>query len=108
MTQSGRYASPFRLDPERVGAGDITQGNAVPWQADFLLCRFDDQNELGWWPAQRPDKVMVSVNATGVQRWARKVESFGDMVKNWHKLGVVVPATTANGTQVFVESERTL
>jgi L-Lysine epsilon oxidase N-terminal/L-lysine epsilon oxidase C-terminal domain len=29
---------PFRLSPAAVRPGDVTQYNAVPWQADFLAC----------------------------------------------------------------------
>ena len=108
MGQADLYAAPFRLDVNRLQPGDVTGGNAVPWQADFLLCRFGDRTELGWWPAQRPDKVMVDAASTALKRWARDVESFADMVNHWHELGVIVPAKGPDGKQVFVESERLL
>jgi hypothetical protein len=108
MREAQRYLGPFRLDPAQLGPGRVTEGNAVPWQADFLLCRFGDRTELGWWPAQRPDKVLVDVASEDLKRWARRVESFADMVEHWHELGVVVPRQAPDGTRVFVESERLL
>lgn len=105
MSEPATYMSPFRVDSGSLGPGGLTGGNAVPWQADFLLCRFEEQVELGWWPAQRPDKVQV-VGDPLVQRWQRGVESWLDMVAKWDRLGIVVPAT--DGTAAFVESERKL
>jgi L-Lysine epsilon oxidase N-terminal/L-lysine epsilon oxidase C-terminal domain len=102
------YSAPFRLDAAKLRAGDITQGNAVPWQADFMLCRFGDRSKLGWWPAQRPDRVLVDAASGESALWARGVEIYADMVKRWHELGVVVPARGPNGEEVFVESERLL
>jgi hypothetical protein len=102
------YVAPFRLDASRHQPGDVTQGNAVPWQADFLLCRFENRPELGWWPAQRPDAILTSPTATAVRLWARGITTFADMVNHWHELGVVVPTPGADGRPVFVESERLL
>lgn len=50
-----RYAVPFRFRPEGPGQepGCMTERMAVPWQADFTDCRHF------WWPAQRPDDVIV-------------------------------------------------
>lgn len=105
MAEAGSYAAPFRLDSASLRPGDVTRGNAVPWQADFLSCRFDDHDQLGWWPAQRPDKISVG----GVlERWQRGVGSWSEMVEHWHQLGIVVPTLGADGTTVFVESERLL
>jgi hypothetical protein len=36
------------------------------------------------------------------------VVEFADMVKHWHELGVVVPATGPQGEAVMVEAERVL
>jgi hypothetical protein len=46
------YAEPFRLKPD-LAPGDITKRMAVPWQADFYQCN------THWWPAQRPDDVVI-------------------------------------------------
>lgn len=109
MGEPTRYASPFRLDATQHRPGDVTQGNAVPWQADFLLCRYGEHHhQLGWWPAQRPDKIFVDIASPRVERWQRGVEKFADMVDHWHELGVVVPARDPDGKLVFVESERLL
>jgi L-lysine epsilon oxidase-like protein len=108
MADPASYGSELRLDADRLRPGDVTQGNAVPWQADFLLCRFGDRTELGWWPAQRPDKVLVDTASRTTKRWVRGVEAFSDMVEHWHELGVVVPARGPDGEAVFVESERLL
>lgn len=48
------YKSAFRLDHERLKAGDVTRRMACPWQADFFECRWH------WWPAQRPDEVLTT------------------------------------------------
>ena len=66
---------------------------ALPWQADFLDC-----GEL-WWPAQRP--VEVVTESGDLQRFARGVKSYGDMVKWWTELGFVVEKDAQ-----FVETER--
>ncbi len=108
IADAARYRSPMRLDADRLRPGDITQGNAVPWQADFLLCRFGDRAELGWWPAQRPDKIVVDAASGASERWVRGVESYADMIEHWHELGVVVPTIGPDGEAVFVESERIL
>ena len=47
------YFGAFRLDHDRLEAGDVTKFMACPWQADFYECRDD------WWPAQRPDTVIT-------------------------------------------------
>ena len=45
------YAEPFVIDPN-IGAGQLTQYMALPWQSDFFQCH------THWWPAQRPDDVV--------------------------------------------------
>lgn len=47
-----RYIAPFRFRPDQP-PGCMTENMAVPWQADFTDCRHF------WWPAQRPDDVIV-------------------------------------------------
>jgi L-Lysine epsilon oxidase N-terminal/L-lysine epsilon oxidase C-terminal domain len=108
MSDPERYSAPFRLDAASLVAGDITQGNAVPWQADFMLCRFGDREKLGWWPAQRPDRVLLDPASGETALWARGVEIYADMVERWHQLGIVVPARGPGGDEVFVETERLL
>jgi hypothetical protein len=139
VKESGRYltsASPgdwYRLNPEGLPAGSLTEHMAVPWQADFALC------EGFWWPAQRPDQVVIEHDYEVVRSgrpetkwpgphldtlalprraWARgigdrpRAVSAGDplvrlydMVDRWSALGFVVPRADAD-PPVWVESER--
>jgi hypothetical protein len=94
-----KFAEAFRLDQTNRTAGDITKQMAVPWQADFYDCK--QQDELAWWPAQRPDQVFPSRGGEQVP-WTRDhAGSYELMTKNWHKLGFVIKKGTS-----FVESER--
>src|SRR4029077_16439043 len=73
------FIEPFRLSHTILSAGDVTKQMAVPWQADFYDCSQDD--ELAWWPAQRPDDVYPESGGPQ-QPWIRKhVNSASDMVK---------------------------
>ncbi|ETW98955.1 MAG: hypothetical protein ETSY1_16760 [Candidatus Entotheonella factor] len=69
----------------RAQAGDVTQRMALPWQADFYACSGDY-----WWPAQRPNSVIVPPGQAK-QSWSRGVESMAAMVTEWTKLGFIVP-----------------
>lgn len=106
MAAATTYSEAFRVDAQRHEPGQLTAGNAVPWQADFLACSVDAQSQLGWWPAQRPYQVLPGVDAEVSEFWHRGVSGFRGMVDQWHRLGVVVEATRRDGTTVFVESER--
>ncbi len=106
MTDPNAYSEPFRIDAKTHQPGQLTAGNAVPWQADFLACSVDQQSQLGWWPAQRPYQVFPSVKAKTSEFWDRGVTGFRGMVKQWHDLGIVVEAKGRDGTTMFVESER--
>lgn len=103
------YSEPLRLDPTRVVPGQITAGNAVPWQADFLKCAKDgvEASSLAWWPAQRPDDVLTSAAGGTMSDWAENVNSHQEMVDHWHELGVVREVATASGL-VLIEQERLL
>jgi L-Lysine epsilon oxidase N-terminal/L-lysine epsilon oxidase C-terminal domain len=112
MRESARYipSEAFRLSPDHVKPGEITQSNALPWQADYSLCRWEETDgagrlkRLGWWPAQRPDDVLKDVNAAPVP-WARGIaDTFMGMVENWSRLGFVKPDPLNPG--VFIERER--
>jgi len=96
------YSEPFRLDQSDLQAGDVTKQLAVPWQADFADCQ--QEEELAWWPAQRPDAVFPEDGGPQVG-WARGIigttHSMSDMVKKWHRLGFVVK----RGSR-YVETER--
>ena len=83
-----QFSEPFRLSHEGLGAGDITKQMSVPWQSDFNDCQ--QEGPLAWWPAQRPDDVVVARDGAQVQ-WTREiVNSSLDMIGNWHRLGFVV------------------
>jgi hypothetical protein len=108
MAAGATYSEPFRVDAATHQPGELTAGNAVPWQADFLACSVDAQSQLGWWPAQRPYQVFPGAESETSEFWSRGVSGFRGMVKQWHDLGVVVPAVGPDGTPMFVESERRL
>jgi hypothetical protein len=111
MKRTDIYKEPFRLDADKLKPGRITQGNALPWQADFNACRWESQSFIGWWPAQRPDHVLPEANPTLPLDWDRGISGdLGDqgMVKAWHLLGIVVGKTDANGNTIFVETQRKL
>jgi len=99
----------FRFSPDRVKPGGITQNNAVPWQADFHLCRWEEAENgalkrLGWWPAQRPDDVLKSKDADPVS-WSRGLADVAiAWVKHWHRLGVVKEDPSNPG--IFIERDR--
>jgi hypothetical protein len=94
-----QFVEPFRLDHAKREAGDVTKQMAVPWQADFFDCTRED--DLAWWPAQRPDEVFPERGGPQVD-WLRGIVSGPqDMVSAWHRLGFVVK----KGKR-FVETER--
>ena len=93
------FIEPFRLSHTLLSAGDITKQMAVPWQADFFDCQQDD--ELAWWPAQRPDYVFVE-GSSHMHKWTRwHVTGYQRMVDNWHHLGFVIKKGDG-----YIESER--
>lgn len=74
------YDEPFRLAEGKtvtikgvsltIGPGFLSQQMAQPWQADFYACARADGDaqamnwRIGWWPAQRPDDVVVRATGT--------------------------------------------
>jgi hypothetical protein len=94
---------PFRISTQ-LSAGDLTAGNAVPWQADFIECG------ILWWPAQRPvsvfrpgetntfDWVPNAIAGPNATNW-RLAHKW--MVDHWTHLGFIVQ----NGDR-FEEVER--
>lgn len=73
----------IRLDHAAVGAGDLTQRMAVPWQADFRACGWQ------WWPVPRPNMV-IPQGTSSYEAWDRDINSSLEMVSDWHALGFVV------------------
>jgi hypothetical protein len=104
------YSVPFRFkhdaggnplaakDPDAAGfaglvPGQVTEGLAVPWQADFYACQMELDN--AWWPATRPDHVLQKVPERPVDsqsedmlRWDAKIGNEKDMVDKWQRLGI--------------------
>jgi hypothetical protein len=108
LADKASYSEPYRLDPETLVPGAVTEACAVPWQADFMDCT--QQNGRGWWPSQRPDHVHrdpADVEGRPIA-WARGISDETGMVKNWDQLGVVVETPNPAGQPVFVETERRL
>ena len=80
--------SPLRLSAA-TQPGDLTIGNALPWQADFLDC-----NDI-WWPVQRPNEVTRA--GQPMQHWVPESwipdeddAHYGAMVEGWSRLGFVI------------------
>lgn len=113
-----------------VVAGHFSRQMALPWIADFLQCKVEEQKitkaDWGWWPSQRPDGVYPTVaealaagtmvhwhRATvgGSADWpadpigpsprATDMPSYHQMLANWTKLGFIT-----TGAGVFAETER--
>jgi hypothetical protein len=111
MARDESYIGPYRLDPNILQPGAVTEGNAIPWQADFYACRLEAQSRLAWWPAQRPDQVFPDLDTVASLRsrdWDRGIDTFEGMVEHWHRLGVVAARPGTDGDTVFLETERTL
>ena len=88
-----RYIEPFRLDPECLSPGDISQQMSLPWQTDFVDCAYEDP--YVWWPAQRPIDVRQNEESE-YSLWARrspsgKAEMGAEaMVENFYRLGHIL------------------
>jgi hypothetical protein len=105
----------FRFDRTKLNPGGLTESMALPWQADFALCRWEDpvppaprRKGRGWWPAQRPDDVLRNPGDVAMVRWDRGADTEELMVNNWDQLGVVLQTTDSSGNLAFVETQRTL
>src|SRR5215218_6137447 len=138
---SSIYAEPFRIKhgaaspylgdvASVVGAGYFSRQMAVPWQADFLQCKSEEDHTdvfpgfglWGWWPAQRPDDVFASVGNFKLKTpkrslWHRATKggktvawpsgdpdmpSYDEMLANWTKFGFIIEKEK----NIFVEDDR--
>ncbi len=106
VKEAANYSEPFRFKTS-LKPGELTQGNALPWQADFYACRYESQVVLGWWPAQRPDNVFPEATPTISKNWAEGVSTDKELVEKWDRLGVV-RQKNSGATISFVETERKL
>lgn len=107
-------ARPFRVN-QHLRPGTLTERMAVPWQADFRDCEFEEDLGMDWWPGQRPTDVyrMVNGELTRVPWVPQTAEWTADesrrfaMRSNWFRLGFVL-RTDVKGEEMFVEQDRTL
>lgn len=103
MKISAMYAAPLRLQSD-VRPGDLSMGNALPWQADFLDCSDT------WWPVQRPGQV--TRDGKPLQPWVpddwdefTENPKYNAMVKHWWELGFVI---STNDGATYHEIERSI
>jgi hypothetical protein len=90
-------------------AGEVTESMALPWQADFFDCTWEDGAGKGWWPTHRPDDVLLEASpADGPKQWIDGVNDMNELVARWSQLGIVVAREQPDGSVVYVETERTL
>ncbi|MGG7564548.1 LodA/GoxA family CTQ-dependent oxidase [Rhodovulum sp. DZ06] len=95
----GVWAAPLRVSGA-MKPGDMTMGNALPWQADFFDCNG------AWWPVQRP--TLVIRDGVGSEWTPPAWDDMGDacyneMAENWFRLGFV---TSGDGGASYAETER--
>ena len=116
MLEASTYdpARPFRVSAQ-LSPGSLTAGMAIPWQADFRDCEFEDEIGMDWWPGQRPCDVLRMVDGQ-LQRvpWVPQTSEWTEaetrrpaMVQGWSGLGFVL-RTDVQGEEQFVEQDRTL
>jgi L-Lysine epsilon oxidase N-terminal/L-lysine epsilon oxidase C-terminal domain len=100
VTDMSRYLAPFefRLDPTKIGAGDLTALMAQPWQADFKKCA------TGWWPSQRPNVVPPLTPPRS--SWGDELDTHAAWAKDVMKLGTVTPRRLPDGTVEQFEDGR--
>lgn len=107
-------ARPFRVDLKNP-AGWLTGRMAVPWQADYRDCAYEEELGLDWWPAQRPNDIWREREGElKRERWVPTTDIWENeptrrpmMVKHWSELGFIVKREIGGETK-FVEAERTL
>lgn len=80
LARLGTYEAPFRIDRRRA-PGSLTQGLAVPWQADFQQC------QQRWWPSERPGRVLRA-GSDESHDWTEGID-MSEMVEQWSELGFV-------------------
>lgn len=105
----------FRFNRSRLKPGGLTESMALPWQADFALCRWEApggglpvRKGRGWWPAQRPDDVLLAADDTTMVSWQVGAEDEQLMVDHWDGLGIVLETKDSAGSPAFIETQRTL
>jgi hypothetical protein len=104
--------SPYLGDAEAdttVGAGFFSRQMALPWLADFRLCKAEipegstkPDDWWGWWPSQRPDswlgtqgervfwhRASAPDGTPTTWREGGDMPSIEEMLDNWWKLGFI-------------------
>lgn len=105
---------PFRINTALL-PGSLTARMAIPWQADFRDCEYEEEIGLDWWPGQRPNEVWrMRAGELKREKWVPQTKEWTDditrrpmMVANWNKLGFIV-RKLIGGEEKFVEDERVL
>jgi L-Lysine epsilon oxidase N-terminal/L-lysine epsilon oxidase C-terminal domain len=105
---------PFRINVKNP-PGWLTGRMAVPWQADYRDCAYEEELGLDWWPGQRPDDIWREragelkrepwVPTTDI--WEKDPTRRVMMVKHWSELGFILKKQV-DAEFKFVEAERTL
>jgi hypothetical protein len=111
-------ARPFRINTA-LPPGSLTARMAVPWQADFRDCEFEEGG-YDWWPGQRPNEVWRFVGGELKREpWRPQTDEWvvnadadilagrHTMVARWSGLGFVLKRDI-DGETHFVEDERAL
>jgi len=112
--QTYEPARPFRVN-RLLPPGTLTARMALPWQADFRDCEFQEDIAMDWWPGQRPCDVYRMVNGEltrlpwvpQTDEWTSDAHRHLAMQKNWFRLGFIL-RTKVKGEEKFVEQLRTL
>ena len=94
-------ARPFRINAH-LEPGALTARMAVPWQADFHDCAFEESEGADWWPGQRPVQVLRGNQRADwmPRRWGKR-----ELVDGWSRLGFVIEQKTPEKV-VYREDER--
>ena len=132
MGEARTYQGPFRIDPDEISAGDLTEDLSVPWHAAFNL-------GVNRWPGARPVLVIVQRDANyTTEFWTRpytsivpivpvdKADSVNiyenyksiyenqqmahnlNMIDHWSGLGFLARDFSVTDEPVYIEKERTL
>lgn len=100
IREAGVFSEPFRIKTGTgsryvgdkagtvIGPGYFSRQMALPWLADFLQCKTEEQanavpkSDWGWWPSQRPDFVYASTAEAATQgtmhAWTRAQAGAGN------------------------------
>ena len=116
MLEEGTYdpTRPYRVNMKNP-PGWLTGRMAVPWQADYRDCAYEEELGLDWWPAQRPNDIWRAREgelkrepwAPATDIWEKEPTRRRMMVEHWSELGFILKSQV-DGEVKFVETERTL